>query len=631
MITKLILIHRAALLLLLATLNLQLSTGFAQSTAFTYQGRLTDNGLPAHGNYDLRFSLRDAFVAGNPVGTTNTVAPTTVSNGLFTVMLDFGTGVFTGPARWLELGVRANGSASAYITLSPRQPLTPAPSAIFAHSASNLLGNLAAAQLSGPLPASQLSGVVSLAQLPASLLTNNQSGVNLTGSFTGNGSGLTGLWRTGGNAGTTAGVNFLGTTDNQPLELKVNGRRALRLEDNGDSDDDDAMPDGAPNVILGSPGNFVAAGVVGATIGGGGATNFDGFGYTNKATGHFSTVVGGLNNTASGSYSTAMGIHGVASGFASTAMGFEAIARGYGSTAMGFETTASNTYSTAMGIFTVADGYGSTAMGYATKASGTYSTAIGFQTAAKGDHSTAMGQSTTASGDYSTAIGYRGRANHDGSLVWADYQEADFASTAVNQFSIRAQNGLRLSDGTRLFLGGDLGQKINLYNTTFGIGIQSSVHYFRAGAGSGFAWYMGGVHNDATYNSGGGTTLMQLDNGGLTVKGTFVSGSDRDTKENFAPVEPRAVLEQVAALPLSQWNYKADAGTRHLGPMAQDFYAAFGIGPDDKHIATVDADGVALAAIQGLNQIVREKDAKIRELEKRLAKLESLMLRANEP
>ena len=100
-----------------------------------------------------------------------------------------------------------------------------------------------------------------------------------------------------------------------------------------------------------------------------------------------------------------------------------------------------------------------------------------------------------------------------------------------------------------------------------------------------------------------------------TTPGAFVSASDRNVKENFAPVQPREMLEKVIALPLSSWNYKADTATRHVGPMAQDFYAAFGVGPGDKHIATVDADGVALAAIQGLNQKVEDRGqrAEVRE------------------
>ena len=105
---------------------------------------------------------------------------------------------------------------------------------------------------------------------------------------------------------------------------------------------------------------------------------------------------------------------------------------------------------------------------------------------------------------------------------------------------------------------------------------------------------------------------------------TWQNGSDRNSKENFAAIKPADVLARVAALPITEWKYKVEPdGTEHLGPMAQDFHAAFGLnGPDDKHIATVDEEGVALAAIQGLNQKLEEKDAKISELEKRLAELE---------
>ncbi len=80
----------------------------------------------------------------------------------------------------------------------------------------------------------------------------------------------------------------------------------------------------------------------------------------------------------------------------------------------------------------------------------------------------------------------------------------------------------------------------------------------------------------------------------------FNPTSDRNLKENFTALNPSEVLESVAAMPISKWNFKDDAATTHMGPMAQDFYAAFNLGTDDKHIATVDADGVALAAIQGL-------------------------------
>jgi hypothetical protein len=93
-------------------------------------------------------------------------------------------------------------------------------------------------------------------------------------------------------------------------------------------------------------------------------------------------------------------------------------------------------------------------------------------------------------------------------------------------------------------------------------------------------------------------------------------------------------LEKVSALPITEWKYKVEAdGTEHLGPMAQDFHAAFGLnGSDDKHIATVDEEGVALAAIQGLNQKLEETradNAALRadnaDLRARLEKLERLL------
>ena len=95
-------------------------------------------------------------------------------------------------------------------------------------------------------------------------------------------------------------------------------------------------------------------------------------------------------------------------------------------------------------------------------------------------------------------------------------------------------------------------------------------------------------------------------------------------------VDGRTVLEQVAALPITRWNYKAEGATvRHMGAVAQDFHAAFGVGPDDKHIAPLDGNGVALAAIQGLNELVKAQqaalhtqEAKIKSLEARLADIE---------
>jgi hypothetical protein len=135
----------------LSTLNLQLAAA-PMGTAFTYQGVATDNGRPATGLYDVQCALYNSPTptSGAQVGPTlNFPGSTTDSNGVFTVLLDFGPGVFTGQALWLEFSLRTNGSSGAYTTLAPRQQLTPAPAAIWSTTAQNLAGILPSAQLTG--------------------------------------------------------------------------------------------------------------------------------------------------------------------------------------------------------------------------------------------------------------------------------------------------------------------------------------------------------------------------------------------------------------------------------------------------------------------------------------------------
>jgi hypothetical protein len=112
--------------------------------------------------------------------------------------------------------------------------------------------------------------------------------------------------------------------------------------------------------------------------------------------------------------------------------------------------------------------------------------------------------------------------------------------------------------------------------------------------------------------------------GGVSAT-AFINTSDRNAKENFAPVSSREVLDKVAALPITTWTFKEMPGARHMGPMAQDFHAAFGLGTSDTTITTMDPDGVALAAIQGLNQKLEEKEARIKTLEKSVAELHRLI------
>jgi len=112
------------------------SPAFAQGTAFTYQGLLTTTNGPVNGTYDLTFALWDSVAGGTQVGNSITNPGWHVTGGKLTLPLDFGPN-FSGMPLWLEIGVRTNGEAS-FSTLSPRQPLTPTPYAIYAESAAGL-------------------------------------------------------------------------------------------------------------------------------------------------------------------------------------------------------------------------------------------------------------------------------------------------------------------------------------------------------------------------------------------------------------------------------------------------------------------------------------------------------------
>jgi microcystin-dependent protein len=111
---------------------------FAQTSAFTFQGQLVSGAGNANGSYDMTFAVWDANIAGNRIAGPLTNSPVSVSNGLFSVALDFGANVFTGTNYWVEMGVRTNGGGS-FATLVPRQALTPAPYALYAAQASNAL------------------------------------------------------------------------------------------------------------------------------------------------------------------------------------------------------------------------------------------------------------------------------------------------------------------------------------------------------------------------------------------------------------------------------------------------------------------------------------------------------------
>jgi hypothetical protein len=402
-------------------------------------------------------------------------------------------------------------------------------------------------------------------------------------------------WLLAGNSGTNSNTDFLGTTDNTALNLRVNNERALRLEPHATS----------PNVIGGFSGNSVTAGVLGAVIGGGGASGqlnrvTDDYGAVHGGRANragndggttsdrsFATVGGGLSNTASGSQSTVGGgVSNTASGSSSTVGGGlnnSASANGAG--------VAGGSFNLAGGsLSAVGGGQSNTASGSnATIGGGQGNVASGLNAAVPG------GESNTAQGIGSLAAGRRAKANHDGSFVWGDNQNAEVTSDRANQFKIRAGGGMSVIAQA----GGATPAALWVESTTDG-----RVLYATNSGTAPTAF----IHNGGTgplINAVGATgqPVFRVDNDGTVWAKAFAVWSDRARKAAFEGVDPARILAGVSDLPIRTWAYAGDDPTvRHLGPTAQDFHAAFGLGDDDTTITTVDADGVALAAIQGLNE-----------------------------
>lgn len=308
-----------------------------------------------------------------------------------------------------------------------------------------------------------------------------------------------------------------------------------------------------------------------ATVGGGTfnhAASLDSVvagGTGNTAGAAFTSVGGGVNNAASEFGGVVAGGTGnVASGgSAAIGGGYANLAGGlYGSVGGGLRNTAGEApfATVAGGADNIASGTSSAVGGGAENlASGAYAAAPG-------------GFANQAGGEYSFAAGRRARVSsgHAGAFLFADSSDFDFLSEAANELAARATGGVRFVTAV-----GESGE------TVAGV---------RLAAGSG-SW----------------ETL-----------------SDRNAKSAILPADGRQLLERLAGLPINTWVYAGQpAFARHIGPMAQDFYAAFGFGQDERYIATVDADGVALAAIQGLYQLVQEKDGQLAAQQQRLAALEA--------
>jgi len=218
----------------------------------------------------------------------------------------------------------------------------------------------------------------------------------------------------------------------------------------------------------------------------------------------------------------------------------------------------------------------------------TYATITGGQSnLVSGPYGTVLSGRGNEAGEEALAAGTQAKALHRGSSVWATGNAVDYPSAADNRVHFYAPGGVEVEYA---------GQN--------------------PATGRGLKWLI-----LASPTPG---RVIEVYNGAyLSDGGAWTDTSDRDAKENFEPVDPKEILERVAALPVTRWNYRSEDETvQHLGPVAQDFHEAFGLGADDKHIAGLDSGGVALAAIQGLNLKLQEKQEEVVQLKQRLEALE---------
>jgi hypothetical protein len=280
------------------------------------------------------------------------------------------------------------------------------------------------------------------------------------------------------------------------------------------------------------------------------------------------SVAFGLDTVAVGALSLAHGRNSTAQGQYATAIGQGALASGDNSVAVGGNVTASGSASVAMGGNVTASRLGAVALGYGNTANGYGSLALGRNALASGDDSAAIGNLLDAAGESSFALGHNAgtTAGGRGSFVFGDLAPSGsfLQSFAANQFLVRA------AGGTKFFS-----------NPTLTAGVVL--------APGGSAW---------------------------------ASVSDVNSKENFRDIDSGDLLGKLAAMPVREWNYKAQpAAVRHVGPTAQDFHAAFGLGEDPLRISTIDADGIALA---GVSALARENAALKAQLAALTARLEAL-------
>jgi hypothetical protein len=404
------------------------------SSTFTYQGQLKQGTTPINDQCDFQFGLWTAASVGTQVGITQTLSTINVVNGLFTVSLDFGANAFSGNARWLAIAVRCPTGSGVYTPLNPRQPITPAPYAMYSignwglngnsgTSASNFLGTTDNTMLT--LGVSNTAALRLISQPDAPIVIGGYAGNAVNGpgdgaTVAGGGSFLYG-------ANVISGTNVSYSTIGGGVNNRILGTGY-----------NDTIGGGYNNVISGTYVNR-------STIGGGEANTISnngatvGGGNVNTVGGQEATVGGGLSNIADGDRSMIGGGWGnnimITGTFAHIGGGRLNTASGYADTISGGNLNNTNHYGSSIGggdgntanadRATIGGGYGNLASGYGATIPG--------------------GLSNSAAMSYTLAAGQQAQANHQGTFVWADSTNAPFASTGADQFLIRAKGGVGIN------------------------------------------------------------------------------------------------------------------------------------------------------------------------------------------
>ncbi|MDR3389376.1 MAG: hypothetical protein P4L92_20215 [Rudaea sp.] len=584
---------KRTLLALAMTASLAASTGLTQAATFTYHGTLQDFGRPAEGSYDIELTLYSAANGGSVIGGPLIMNQVPVHHGSFSTRADFGPLAKSFSQAYVEVKVRAAGR-DEFVPLDTRSQVTSSAESV-----------------------------------------------------------CPGAWTLQGNAGNPAG-SFLGTTDaDDPLIFMVGSSSGPVQVGQFTSSGDATKAPGAPNVLLGYSGNSAAAGIGGATIAGGGSSDATcGSSGTspciNSVQSDFGTVGGGDGNTAGGGGDVVGGgfDNSATGGSAVVSGGFNNHASGLGSTVVGGGTNMSTAPNSAVagGVGNIASGADSSvAGGTANTAAGDNSVVVGGSSnSAGGDLSFAAGnlavvRNATQAGNSGTCSANLSNCGDYGTFVWAD-SNGSFRSSGPNQFLVQATGGVGINtsaittspasmtvQGLRATGGGTV---VFLPYSSQGSNA-SNIHY-----GSTGDWYIRSATGNAATGPNGKVVLQ--DTGGgvgigtatvnagdlittgangahLTAGGVWTNGSSRTFKEAFSAVDVGDILERVLALPIQTWFYKVDhAEGRHMGPMAEDFSQAFGLGSDDKHVGSVDESGVAFAAIQGLNKKIETSTLKLK-------------------